>query len=73
MSILSERTERKALLALARTLKYFEKLDQLKVSNEDAFAIRHAENLINGTIESNGYRVVTEPNKGTRIQKEKSN
>lgn len=71
MSILSERTERRALLAIARTLKYFENLDQLKISNEDAFAIRSAENLINGTIETNGYRVVTDHNKGTRILKDK--
>lgn len=71
MSILSDRTERRALLAIARTLKYFEDLDQLKISNEDAFAIRSAENLIKATIERNGYKVVTDQNKGTRILKEK--
>ena len=70
MSILSERTERRALLALAWTLKYFENLDQLRISNEDGFAIRSAENLINGIIESNGYRAVIDHNRGTRILKE---
>lgn len=69
MSILSERTERNALYEIAKTLRFFERLDFLKVSNGDAFGIRKAENIIKGIIADNGYIATHKKGKGTRIRK----
>lgn len=72
MSILSERTERKALLEIAKTLRFFERLENLKVSNGDAFGIRKAENIIKGIISDNGYRSDFSPKRGTTIGRDKT-
>lgn len=72
MSLLAEKTEKTALYELAKSLKFFENLNPLRVSAEDAFATRSAENLIRSVIENNGYTAVYCKRKGTRLIKFKN-
>lgn len=58
MSILSENTEEKAIEVLAECVQLFEKLHYLKMTGQDAFDARMAENLLKTIIESNGFEVV---------------
>lgn len=67
MSILSKRTERKAIKLLANTLRFFSNTDLLFVSNEDAFKVKEAENILRGVIENNGYQATYIKGKGTRL------
>lgn len=69
MSLLAEKTEKSALYELAKSLKFFENLNPLWVSAEDAFAARSAENLIRSVIENNGYVAIYCKRKGTRLIK----
>lgn len=55
MSILADRSERKAVAVLANTLRYFDQTTLLNMSATDAHDSRTAENLIKGIIEANGY------------------
>jgi len=55
MSILAHTTEKLAIYEIAKTLRFFDNLHTLKVSAEDAFKIRMAENAVRSMIESNGY------------------
>jgi len=55
MSILAEKSERKAIAVLANTLRFFDKTMLLSMSATDAQDARTAENLIKAIIESNGY------------------
>lgn len=71
MSQLSNRTERKAIKLLANTLRFFERLPNLKITSNDAFDIRAAENLIKQVIESNGYYVRIGQGQKTTIKKTK--
>jgi hypothetical protein len=69
MSNLASNTEKKAVMALSRCLKYFDQLSFLNMSAEDAFRARSAENQIKSIIETNGFRVIYTPGKGRRIEK----
>jgi len=69
MSILAQRTEKKALKVLANTLRFFEHTDLLFINATDAFKAKEAEDTIRGIIESNGYHSVYKKGKGTRILK----
>jgi len=51
MSRLADTTERKALRVLLRTLPFFGQLETLRMSAQDAFDARQAENLLRGIIE----------------------
>jgi len=55
MSILAEKTERRALYELAKALRFLDSLDLLMISNEDAFKIREAENLLREVVGVNGF------------------
>ncbi|WP_431199572.1 hypothetical protein ACQ86K_00855 [Mucilaginibacter sp. P19] len=59
MSILANKTERKALRILGKTLKFFDQTALLNMSAVDAEEARQAENLIKGIIESNGFTART--------------
>ncbi len=72
MSIISNRTERKALKVLANTLRFFDNTDLLFVSNNDAFKAREAENILRGIIENNGYKASYTKGKGTKLTKDKT-
>ena len=71
MSNLAQQTERKAIKILANTLKEFDKLSSLNMTNTDAIDSRSAENLIRGIIETNGYEINYVVGKGTRIKQVK--
>lgn len=71
MSVLSNKTERKAIKVIANTLRFFKDTNLLFVSAEDAFAIRHAEIMLRAVIESNGYTDHYQKGKGTKILKAK--
>lgn len=71
MSILSDKTDKEAIKRLAYCLKYFDSLAQLKMTAEDMFTARAAENLIKSIIESNGYKAAYQPCLGTVIKKVK--
>lgn len=71
MSILANKTERKAITELAKCLKYFDNLSPLQMTAADAFEARQAERLIRGIIESNGYRIQYRGNR-ERIYKDKT-
>jgi hypothetical protein len=72
MSILSNKTEKKALKVLANTLRFFAHTDLLFVSNEDAFKAREAENILREIVESNGYKATYKKGKGTKLTKDKT-
>jgi hypothetical protein len=71
MSILSERTERTALKAIAKTLRFFEELNFCQMTAEDEEDAAKAKSLLSGIIESEGYHAVYERRKGTKLIKEK--
>ncbi|WP_316739161.1 hypothetical protein [Pedobacter aquatilis] len=72
MSILSEISERKAILEAAKTLRHFERFGLLLLSAADAEDLRKAETLLKGIIESNGYAIRFSKKRGTTILKLKS-
>jgi hypothetical protein len=69
MSILNRKTERAAIVVMAGSLKYFEKLNQFLMSAQDAADARQAENLIRAIIETNGYGLKYSGSKGFKIYK----
>ncbi|QQL49997.1 hypothetical protein [Mucilaginibacter ginkgonis] len=70
MSILAEKTERKAIKVLANTLRYFDDLNFLNMTAEDDFDAATAKRLISGLVEKNGYEVHFRQGKGTKITKQ---
>jgi len=52
MSRLAKTTEPKALRVLLHTLPFFGQLEHLRMSAQDAFDARQAENLLRGIIEN---------------------
>lgn len=56
MSILAKITERRAITVLAKLLPYFDRLDTVAMTAEDAFDTATARNLIKRVIESNPPR-----------------
>jgi len=69
MSILANQTEKNALYEMAKSLRFYENLTDLKVSAEDAYKIRTAENAIRSVIESNGYTALYSQQTGTTLKK----
>lgn len=69
MSNLANKTERKVLKVLAKTLRFFDDTENLDMTAEDAFQAREAENIIKGIIERNGFTANYEKGKGTRLTK----
>jgi hypothetical protein len=72
MSILSETTEKKAVLEIAKTLRHFSRFDLLMLSATDAEDLRKAENMLKTIIESNGFMPRFSKRRGTTILKLKS-
>ncbi len=70
MSNLSDKTEKKALKILSKTLRFFDELRDLDMTAYDDYDATSAENLIRGILQTNGYRAVYEPGKGTRLMKQ---
>lgn len=69
MSILSEKTERKALQEIAKTLRFFGRLGFLCISAGDSVRIRHAETIIKSIIAENGYGVKFSKRRGTTVKR----
>lgn len=69
MSILSQKTEKKAIKVIANTLRFFDQTDLLFISAEDVLKAREAENILRGIVESNHYKAVYQKGKGTKIVK----
>jgi hypothetical protein len=69
MGIITAKTEHKALLEIARTLRFFKRLDFLCISAGDSVRIAHAEHIIRDVIANNGYGVRFTGKRGTRINK----
>ncbi|WP_316787749.1 hypothetical protein [Pedobacter frigoris] len=57
MSIISEKTEPKAIVILARMVKQFEKLNYLEMTKQDNAEIWIARKVLQGIITANGYKV----------------
>lgn len=57
MSNLSDKTAYKALSIVARIVKEFEKLHCLDMTKEDDGDSCQARNLLQGIVETNGYRI----------------
>ncbi|GAA3989813.1 hypothetical protein [Mucilaginibacter dorajii] len=70
MSNLSNKTERKALKALSKTLRFFDELRDLDMTACDDYDASSAQILIHGILQANGYMAVHEPGKGTRLMKQ---
>jgi hypothetical protein len=71
MSVLADRTERKALKAIAKTLRFFDELVLCRITAQDDEAIVEAKRLLSGVLENGGYRAVYERRKGTRLIKQR--
>jgi hypothetical protein len=69
MSNLSDKTEKKALKVLSKTLRFFDELRDLEMTAYDDYDATSAENLIRGILQTHGYEAVYEPGKGTRLMK----
>lgn len=72
MSILSERTDKNALKAIAKTLRFFDELTFCQMTAEDDADTNKAKRLLLGVIESGGYRATYQRRKGTKLIKAKS-
>ncbi len=66
MSNLSDKTEYRALTILARMVKDFERLHCLDMTASDDFDATGARNLLEGIIQSSGYKINYERGKGTK-------
>ncbi len=63
MSILSDKTDYRAIKIIARSLKLLQGLDNLAMTKTDAFEISLAENMIKSVIESNEQTIeIKQPN-----------
>ena len=71
MSILAQKTEKKAVKVLANTLRFFDQTDLMFISAEDAHKAREAEYILRGIVENNHYKAVYQKGKGTKIIKQK--
>lgn len=67
MSILSDKTEHKAVLETAKVLRLFPRLDFLLICAEDALKLREAENLLKSVVSGNGYTIRFSKKRGTTI------
>ena len=57
MSNLSEKTEYNALSILAQMVKQFERLHHLNMTKTDDCDATQARNLLEGIVQSNGYKI----------------
>ncbi len=57
MSNLSDKTEYKALNIIAQAVKQFEKLHYLDMTKTDDLDVTQARNLLEGIVQSNGYKI----------------
>lgn len=57
MSNLADKTEKKALTLIGKAVKTFENLHFLDMTATDDFDATAARNLLEGIIQSNGYRI----------------
>jgi len=71
MGILAENTERKALYELAKALRFLDNLDLLMISNEDAFKIKEAENLLREVVGMNGFTASYSKFRGVQLKRTK--
>lgn len=71
MSILSDKTEKNALKALAKTLRFFDELAFCQMTAGDDADVTTAKRLLTGVIENGGYRAVYARRKGTKLIKDK--
>jgi hypothetical protein len=71
MSILSVKTDRNALKAIAKTLRFFDELAYCQMTAEDDADTTNAKRLLLGVIESGGYRATYQRRKGTKLIKAK--
>ncbi|HRB71480.1 MAG TPA: hypothetical protein PK776_06490 [Flavobacterium sp.] len=57
MSNLADKTQYKALSIIAKMVKEFERLHYLDMTKTDDFDACQARNLLQGIVESNGYKI----------------
>jgi hypothetical protein len=57
MSNLADKTEYRALSIIARMVKEFERLHYLDMTKSDDWDACNARNLLEGIIQSNGYKI----------------
>jgi hypothetical protein len=57
MSNLADKTEYKALIIIAKMVKQFEQLHYLDMTKIDDWEATQARNLLEGIIQSNGYKI----------------
>jgi hypothetical protein len=69
MGMKSEKTERQALLEMARTLRFFERLEVLQLSVGDSVRLEHAERIIRDVISHNGYGLKPAGKRGIKVIK----
>ena len=72
MSVLHEKTDKRAIQELAKCLIHFERLYPFNMSAPDAVQAKQAHNLIQTIIETNGYMAIHMAGKGTRIYKNRT-
>ncbi|WP_088584141.1 hypothetical protein [Chryseobacterium indologenes] len=66
MSNLADKTEYRALSIIARMVKDFERLHCLDMTASDDWDATGARNLLEGIIQSNGYKINYERGKGAK-------
>ena len=57
MSNLTNKTEHKALIIIAKMITEFEKLHCFDMTKEDDLDAKKARNLLEGIIQTNGYKI----------------
>lgn len=65
----TEKTEKKALFELAKALKHFYNLEDMKMHQGDLHTANVAEKLVRSIIEDNGYTASYLKKRGTRLFK----
>lgn len=65
----TEKTEEKALFELAKALKHFYNISDMKIHPGDLHTAGVAEKLVRGIIEDNGYAASYLKRRGTRLIK----
>ncbi|MGG7468653.1 hypothetical protein ACVVIH_07110 [Chryseobacterium arthrosphaerae] len=73
MSILSKKTEYKALCIIGNIIKEFEDLHLLKMTRPDDEDLRKARNSLETIIHSNGYKIDYDRNSKKSILKDNQN
>ena len=71
MSILAEKTDKEVIVILSDMVRMYKYLHLLHMSKQDDEDATKARNLLQGIIESNGYRINYDGNLRRKITKEK--